>query len=137
MKELELTTFDAYDPYWVKRSWARRAPVKTQSRIDTPRPFARPARGTVMVAGVAWAQQRGVEKVEVRVDDGPWVPADLAAEHTVDTWRQWSFPWRATPGSHTLTVRATDRTGRTQPERRARPIPDGATGWHSVVVTVE
>ncbi|MEV2207980.1 molybdopterin-dependent oxidoreductase, partial [Streptomyces sp. NPDC047970] len=137
VKELELTTFDAYDPYWVERSWARRAPVKTQSRIDTPRPFARPARGTVMVAGVAWAQHRGVEKVEVRVDDGPWVPADLAAEHTVDTWRQWSFPWRATPGSHTLTVRATDRTGRTQPERRARPIPDGATGWHSVVVTVD
>ncbi|OKK03699.1 molybdopterin-binding oxidoreductase [Streptomyces sp. CB03234] len=137
IEDIELTTFDAYDPYWVKRKWARRAPVKTQSRIDTPKPFARPAAGTVMVAGVAWAQHRGIDRVEVRVDDGPWQRADLAAEATIDTWRQWSFPWKATPGSHTLTVRATDRTGRTQTEKRTRTIPDGASGWHSVVVTVD
>ncbi|WP_432157513.1 molybdopterin-dependent oxidoreductase [Streptomyces sp. bgisy153] len=137
IEDIELTTFESYDPYWVERGWARRAPVKTQSRIDTPKPFARPAAGTVMVAGVAWAQHRGVDKVEVRVDDGPWRTADLAAEDSRDTWRQWSLPWRATAGSHTLTVRATDRTGRTQPEERTRTIPDGAAGWHSVVVTVE
>ncbi|WP_245990668.1 molybdopterin-dependent oxidoreductase [Streptomyces spongiicola] len=136
VEDIELTTFDAYDPYWVRRKWARRAPVKTQSRIDTPKPFARPAPGTVMVAGVAWAQHRGIDRVEVRVDDGPWRPADLAAEHTSDTWRQWSLAWKAVPGTHTLTVRATDRTGETQTERRARTMPDGATGWHSVVVTV-
>ncbi|GHC51252.1 molybdopterin-dependent oxidoreductase [Streptomyces flavofungini] len=137
IEDIELTTFDDYDPYWVKRDWAREAPVKTQSRIDTPKPFARPKAGTVMVAGVAWAQHRGIDKVEVRVDDGPWRPADLAAEDTRDTWRQWSFPWPATPGGHTLTVRATDRTGAVQTARRTRTIPDGASGRHSVVVTVD
>ncbi|MFF5753966.1 sulfite oxidase [Streptomyces longwoodensis] len=137
IKDIELTTFDSYDPYWVKRGWARKAPVKTAARIDTPKPFARPGAGTVMVAGVAWAQHRGIDKVEVRVDDGPWQEADLAAEDTRDTWRQWSFPWRSTKGGHTLTVRATDRTGAVQTDRRTRTIPDGATGWHSVVVTVD
>ncbi|MFI1281924.1 molybdopterin-dependent oxidoreductase [Streptomyces sp. NPDC020858] len=134
--DIELTTFDAYDPYWVRRAWARRAPVKTQARIDTPRPFARPAAGTVVVAGVAWAQRRGINRVEVRVDEGPWQDADLAAQHSVDTWRQWSYPWRAVPGGHTLTVRATDGTGEVQTEERARTVPDGASGRHSVFVTV-
>ncbi|MEU3251471.1 molybdopterin-dependent oxidoreductase [Streptomyces sp. NPDC006997] len=137
IEDIELTTFDDYDTYWVKRDWARRAPIKTQSRIDTPKPFARPEAGTVMVAGVAWAQHRGIDKVEIRVDDGPWQPARLAAEDSRDTWRQWSFPWRATKGGHTLTVRATDGSGAVQTERRARTIPDGASGWHSVVVTVD
>ncbi|MGW8889538.1 molybdopterin-dependent oxidoreductase [Streptomyces sp. NPDC055749] len=137
IEDIELTTFDDYDPYWVKRKWARKAPIKTQSRIDTPKPFARPEAGTVMVAGVAWAQHRGIDRVEIRIDDGPWRPADLAAQDTVDTWRQWSFPWKATPGGHTLTVRATDRTGEVQTEERTRTVPDGASGWHSVVVTVD
>ncbi|MFH8254085.1 sulfite oxidase [Streptomyces roseolus] len=134
--DIELTTFDAYDPYWVKRKWARKAPIKTQSRIDTPKPFARPAAGTVTVAGVAWAQRRGITRVEIRVDDGPWQEADLAAQDTVDTWRQWSYRWNATPGGHNLTVRATDGTGQVQTERRTRTIPDGASGRHSVFVTV-
>ncbi|WP_030594203.1 molybdopterin-dependent oxidoreductase [Streptomyces anulatus] len=137
IEDIELTTFDDYDPYWVKREWARKAPIKTQSRIDTPKPFGRPEAGTVMVAGVAWAQHRGIEKVEIRVDEGPWRPAQLAEQGTVDTWRQWSHPWKATPGGHTLTVRATDRTGEVQTEKRTKTVPDGASGWHSVVVTVE
>ncbi|GHB30470.1 oxidoreductase [Streptomyces xanthochromogenes] len=138
IQDLELTTFDAYDSYWVKRSWARKAPIKTESRIDTPKPFARPKAGTVMIAGVAWAQHRGIDRVEVRVDDdGPWMRADLAVEDTTDTWRQWSLPWKATSGPHTLTVRATDRTGQVQTEQRTQTIPDGASGWHSVVVTVD
>ncbi|MFD3377345.1 MULTISPECIES: molybdopterin-dependent oxidoreductase [unclassified Streptomyces] len=137
IKDIELTTFDAYDSYWVKRDWARQAPIKTQSRIDTPKPFARPRAGTVMVGGVAWAQHRGIDKVEIRVDDGPWQETRLAAEDSRDTWRQWSFPWQAGKGGHTLTVRATDRTGAVQTEKRARTIPDGASGWHSVVVTVD
>ncbi|MFI8826123.1 sulfite oxidase [Streptomyces sp. NPDC053431] len=136
IESIELTTFDAYDPYWVKRGWARRAPIRTQSRIDTPKPFARPAAGTVTVAGVAWAQHRGVVRVEIRVDDGPWQDADLAAQDTVDTWRQWSYRWNATPGGHRLTVRATDGTGRVQTEQRTRTVPDGASGRHSVFVTV-
>jgi DMSO/TMAO reductase YedYZ molybdopterin-dependent catalytic subunit len=137
IKEIELTTFDAYDTYWVKRDWAREAPIKTQSRIDTPKPFARPEAGTVMVAGVAWAQHRGIDKVEIRIDDGPWQEARLAAEDSRDTWRQWSYAWQAVKGSHTLTVRASDRTGAVQTGKRTRTIPDGASGRHSVVVTVE
>ncbi|WP_079176027.1 molybdopterin-dependent oxidoreductase [Actinacidiphila rubida] len=136
LRELELTTFDAYDAYWVRRGWSRRAPIKTASRIDTPKPFATPKAGRVPVAGVAWAQHRGIDRVEVRVDDGPWHVATLAAEDTADTWRQWRWEWDATPGGHTLQVRATDRTGATQTEQRAGTVPDGATGWHSVVVTV-
>ncbi|MFF1379739.1 sulfite oxidase [Streptomyces sp. NPDC058308] len=137
IQDIELTTFDAYDSYWVKRGWAQRAPVKTQSRIDTLKPFGRPKAGTVMVAGVAWAQHRGIGKVEVQVDDGPWQEADLAAEDTRDTWRQWSYAWQATQGSHTVTVRATDRTGETQTDERTQTIPDGASGRHSVAVTVD
>ncbi|MFI1224266.1 MULTISPECIES: molybdopterin-dependent oxidoreductase [unclassified Streptomyces] len=137
IEDIELTTFDDYDAYWVKRTWARKAPIKTQSRIDTPKPFGRPEAGTVMVAGVAWAQHRGIEKVEIRVDEGPWRPAQLAEQDTVDTWRQWSYPWKATPGGHTLTVRATDGTGEVQTEKRTKTVPDGASGRHSVVVTVE
>ncbi|MFL1901233.1 sulfite oxidase [Streptomyces tauricus] len=137
IQDVELTSFDDYDAYWVKRKWARQAPVKTQSRIDTPKPFARPRAGSVMVAGVAWAQHRGIDKVEVRVDDGPWQEARLAAEDSRDTWRQWSYDWPATQGGHTLTVRATDRTGTVQTEKRTGTVPDGASGRHSVVVTVE
>lgn len=137
LRDLELTTFAAYDSYWVKRSWAQKAPVKTSSRIDTPKPFARPKAGTVMIAGVAWAQHRGIDRVEVRIDEGSWRPADLAAQDTADTWRQWSLPWKATPGGHTLTVRATDRSGQVQTEQRVPTIPDGASGWHSVVITVD
>ncbi|MFF5260833.1 hypothetical protein ACFY4C_17985 [Actinomadura viridis] len=101
-----------------------------------PRPFARLKAGRVAVAGTAWAQHRGVDAVEWQVDDGPWRQAELAPVPGLDTWRQWAAEWDATPGSHTLRVRATDGTGTTQPSARARPFPDGATGRHSVVVTV-
>lgn len=136
IQDIELTTFDSYDAYWVERDWSREAPVKTQSRIDTPRPFAAPRAGTVPVAGVAWAQHRGIARVEVRVDGGEWHTARLAAEAGRDTWRQWVWEWPATTGNHTLEVRATDRTGATQTDERVGTVPDGATGWHSVVVDV-
>ena len=136
LKDLELTTFDSFDAYWVRRGWSRRAPIKTESRVDTPKPFAQLSAGRVAVAGVAWAQHRGIDRVEVRVDGGPWQLADLAAEDTVDTWRQWVWQWPAEPGSHRIEVRATDRTGYTQTDARVGTIPDGATGWHSVVVGV-
>lgn len=101
-----------------------------------PRPFASPKAGTIPVAGVAWAQHRGIQRVEVRVDGGPWNTARLAAEDSRDTWRQWVWQWPATSGSHTLEVRATDRAGATQTEERVGTVPNGATGWHSVVVDV-
>ncbi|MGK5443612.1 molybdopterin-dependent oxidoreductase [Micromonospora sp. URMC 105] len=134
--ELELTSFADFDAYWVPRGWSAQGPVKTQSRIDTPRPRNRLTAGPVMVAGVAWAQRRGISRVEVRVDGGPWREATLAPTVSVDTWVQWSWRWDATPGEHTLQVRATDATGETQ-TGLAQPVePDGATGWHTVRVTV-
>jgi DMSO/TMAO reductase YedYZ molybdopterin-dependent catalytic subunit len=134
LTDIELTTFDAYDPYWIQRGWAEQAPIKTQSRIDTPRPLANVKVGSVMVAGVAWAQHRGIERVQVRVDEGDWNDATLAAQDTTDTWRQWRWAWDATAGDHTLQVRATDADGVAQPQERVTPFPDGATGWHTVVV---
>jgi DMSO/TMAO reductase YedYZ molybdopterin-dependent catalytic subunit len=134
--ELEVSTFDAFDAYWVRRGWARDAPVKTASRIDRPAPFAQLDAGTVSVAGVAWAQHRGISAVEVSVDDGPWRPARLLPTASTDTWVQWRYDWSATPGAHSLRVRATDGTGATQPEQRRPPFPSGATGWHTVTLTV-
>ncbi|HTG47876.1 MAG TPA: molybdopterin-dependent oxidoreductase [Actinomycetota bacterium] len=134
--DMELTTFEAYDAYWVQRGWSQRAPIKTESRIDTPRGGASLQPGTVQVAGVAWAQHRGIERVEVRADDGPWTPATLGAEDTVDTWRQWVLPWNATSGRHTLSVRATDGTGEVQTPADAAPVPNGATGDHTIFVVV-
>jgi DMSO/TMAO reductase YedYZ molybdopterin-dependent catalytic subunit len=135
--ELELSTFDAFDPYWIKRGWAEQAPIKTQSRIDTPKPLAKvPAQGAV-IAGVAWAQHRGIDRVEVRIDEGPWLDAELSAQDTIDTWRQWRYPWTdATPGNHSLQVRATDADSDTQTPDRAEPFPDGATGQHQLVVAL-
>lgn len=133
---LKLTTFAAEQAYWVRRGWAADGPVKTMSRIDVPAPLARVPAGPVQVAGVAWAQRRGVAAVEVRADDGPWSPARLADVPGIDTWRQWAWTWQATPGTHRLEVRATDGTGRTQQTARVPPFPDGATGHHSIVVTV-
>jgi DMSO/TMAO reductase YedYZ molybdopterin-dependent catalytic subunit len=136
LSELELTSFHDFSAYWIPRGWAARAPIKTESRIDTPRQGARPRAGTVTVAGVAWAQHRGISKVEVRVGDGPWQVATLGAVPSVDTWRQWSYQWSATPGQHRLTVRATDNGGTVQTQLEAPPEPDGATGWHSITVEV-
>jgi DMSO/TMAO reductase YedYZ molybdopterin-dependent catalytic subunit len=134
--DLELTTFDAFDPYWIERGWSKQAPIKTQSRIDTPRASAKLQPGEVVVAGVAWAQHRGIEGVEVSVDEGPWMPAELGAEDTIDTWRQWMYRWSATGGDHRLSVRATDGTGETQPSEEVAPFPNGATGNHTIVVRV-
>lgn len=134
--ELELTSFADFDAYWVPRGWSAQGPIKTQSRIDTPRSGRPVVAGPVTVAGVAWAQHVGIHLVEVRVDDGDWQPATLAATVSTDTWVQWSWRWLATPGEHALQVRATDATGVPQ-TGQSRPVdPDGATGWHSVRVTV-
>jgi DMSO/TMAO reductase YedYZ molybdopterin-dependent catalytic subunit len=137
LTELEVTTFDAFDQYWVRRGYADRAPIKTMARIDTPRSLERVAAGPVAVGGVAWAQTRGIEAVEVRVDDGQFRPAQLAEALNRDSWRQWRFDWDAVPGRHTLTVRAVDGRGETQTETRADIVPDGASGWMSLVVSVE
>jgi len=137
--DMELTTFEAYDAYWVRRGWAQQAPVKVQSRIDVPRERARLGRTVVPVAGVAWSPHVGIGRVDVRVDDGEWHEAVLAAVPSADTWRLWRWDWDTSglsPGSHDLTVRATDATGFTQPAGYTSPAPDGAEGWHRISLTV-
>ena len=135
LSEIELTTWDAFDAYWVPRGWSKEGPIKTQSRIDTPKSGS-VAAGAVMVAGVAWAQQRGISRVEVQVDEGEWDQARLADVPNIDTWRQWVWEWDATPGSHVLQVRATDADGVVQTAQRQPVMPDGATGYHRIIVQV-
>jgi DMSO/TMAO reductase YedYZ molybdopterin-dependent catalytic subunit len=136
LADIELTTWEGFDGYWVPRGWSKQGPIKTQSRIDLPRPGRPLDAGPTVIAGVAWAPTRGVERVEVSVDDGPWLRAELADELADTTWRQWRVHWDARPGTHRLRVRATDGTGVTQTSRLTPPAPDGATGWHTVTVRV-
>ena len=134
LAELELTTLEGFDGYWVPLGWAKEAPILTQSRIDTPRGGS-VAAGRVPIAGIAWAPDRGVSKVEVAID-GEWHDAELSAPISDTTWVQWVVPWDATPGQHTVSVRATDGTGAVQEERSSPPAPDGARGWHTVSINV-
>lgn len=137
LARLQLTRWSDQVGYWVPRGWAVEAPVKTQSRIDVPRRGETVPAGRTAIAGVAWAQHRGVVKVEVSIDDGEWVEARLGSDVSIDTWRQWAYEWDATAGEHTVRVRATDGTGETQTEVVARPDPDGATGYHTRTVVVD
>jgi len=134
--DIEVTRFADFEAYWTSRGWAEEGPIKTAARIDVPAAEAELDAGRHAVAGVAWAQTRGIAKVEVRVDDGDWADARLGAQDGQDTWRQWVYEWDAAPGRHTVQVRATDRTGSTQTSDQAPPRPDGATGWPSRTVTV-
>ena len=134
--DIELTTFAAQRSYWVQRGYSVQGPIKTMSRIDVPRPFQQVHAGRTPVAGVAWAPHRGIERVQVQADGGPWHDARLAEVDGINTWRQWVWYWDATPGLHQLQVRATDGTGVTQPARRTGVFPNGATGWDSAAVTV-
>lgn len=136
LSELELTTLEGFDAYWVPLGWAKEAPILTQSRIDVPGRGARLAAGPVAVAGVAWAPDRGISAVEVRIDDGPWRPATIIGEIGPASWVQWRLVWDATPGRHELRVRATDGTGEVQTDRITRPDPDGARGHHAIAVDV-
>ena len=131
LTRIEATTFDAFDAYWIERDWAAKGPIKVASRIDTPAPLREFPAGRRAIAGVAWAQTRGIARVEVRVDDEDWVEAELSPEVNADVWRQWVLPYDFAAGRHTITVRATGADGEVQPEARASPFPDGATGWHS------
>ncbi|WP_367134590.1 molybdopterin-dependent oxidoreductase [Saccharothrix sp. HUAS TT1] len=133
--DLELTTFEAKRGYWLDRGWARRAPVKVMSRIDRPEGLST-VPGKVVATGVAWAQPTGIAKVEVRVDNGPWRTATLAEDVNGSTWRMWRIELDLPSGGHTIESRATDKAGSTQPQARLAPVPDGATGWHSIFFTV-
>ncbi|GAB4001970.1 molybdopterin-dependent oxidoreductase [Nocardioides ultimimeridianus] len=134
---LTVTTYAGHDAYWTQRKWATDAPIKISSRIDTPRPLQRVKAGDVVVGGVAWAQEEGgVAKVEVSIDGGAWVPAQLGPSGGNDYWRQWFYKWNATPGTHLLSCRVTDGAGTVQSSVRALPFPDGASGLQSISIDV-
>jgi DMSO/TMAO reductase YedYZ molybdopterin-dependent catalytic subunit len=137
LTEIELTDW-GFDAYWIKRGWSKEGPIVTQSRIDTVSDDATVSPGTVPIGGVAWAPHRGIDRVEVSTDDGEtWNDARLAAQLDADVWRQYVYDWEAEPGEYTLKVRATDGEGETQTEEEAAPQPSGATGYHTIRVTVQ
>ncbi|MCB0990641.1 MAG: molybdopterin-dependent oxidoreductase [Acidimicrobiales bacterium] len=130
LERIDLTGWFDTDGYWIPRGWAKEGPIKTQSRIDVPQ-FSSIEAGTHPVAGVAWAPTRGISKVEISIDEGPWVETTLGPVETEESWRQWWYEWDATPGEHTIKVRATDGTGAVQTAEERPPAPDGATGHHT------
>ena len=134
LREVRLTTWDGFDAYWIPRGWSKEGPIKTQSRIDTPR--RRITTGTHPVAGVAWAPNTGIGRVEVQVDSEEWQEAQLSQPLSVDTRVQWRLDYPFEPGAHTIRVRATDASGIMQPETPTPVAPNGATGWHRVTVSV-
>ena len=139
LREIELTTLDGFDAYWVPLGWAKEAPILTQSRIDTPRNGANLAATTVVpIAGVAWAPDRGVSRVEVQVDDGEWQEAEMSDPLNDMAWVQWKLPWTtpSTGGRHRIQVRATDGEGVVQTAEVTPPRPDGARGYHDINVAV-
>jgi DMSO/TMAO reductase YedYZ molybdopterin-dependent catalytic subunit len=136
LAELELTNWD-FDAYWIQRTWSKEGPIKTQSRIDTIKGGENLSAGKNPIGGVAWAPHRGISRVEVSTDGGEtWNDARLAKQLDADTWRQYVYDWDARPGEYTLQVRATDGEGETQTGKKAPPHPSGASGYHTVEVTV-
>jgi DMSO/TMAO reductase YedYZ molybdopterin-dependent catalytic subunit len=138
LAELELTTWEAFDGYWVPLGWSKKGPILTQSRIDVPRSGEQVGSGRVAVAGVAWAPDRGVSRVELAID-GEWRDAQISTPISNATWVQWTYAWDSAasgPGSHTIEVRATDGTGEVQTDAVTPPAPDGARGHdkHTVIV---
>jgi DMSO/TMAO reductase YedYZ molybdopterin-dependent catalytic subunit len=136
LSEIEVTTREAFDGYWVPLGWAKDGPILTESRIDHPSADARLSTGSVDIDGVAWAPDRGVMGVEVRIDDAPWQAAMVSRPISKATWVQWWLRWQATPGTHTIEIRATDGTGAVQTATQGGPAPSGATGHDRVTVTV-
>lgn len=136
LERIELTSYAERTAYWTEREWATEAPVLTQSKIEVPTPLGTLG-GSRVIAGTAWAQHRGIAKVEIRIDGGQWQDARLAASAGRDTWRQWWFTYDGSPGRHTAQVRAVDGAGDVQPERRTKVFPDGARGWHEIQFTVD
>ena len=136
LTEIELTNWN-FDAYWIQRTWSKEGPIKTQSRIDTISAGDNLSAGKNPIGGIAWAPHRGIERVEVSTDGGEtWNTAQLAKQLAEDTWRQYVYDWDATPGDHTIQVRATDGNGETQTAAQAPPHPSGATGYHTLYVTV-
>jgi DMSO/TMAO reductase YedYZ molybdopterin-dependent catalytic subunit len=132
LEEIELTTWEGADGYWITRGWAKDGPIKLASRIDVPRSGAQVPAGTVTLGGIALLPATGVSAVEVAIDDGPWQEAELGRVASEHTWVQWRLRTDLGSGEHTARVRAIDATGAVQTAEEAEPAPDGATGHHQV-----
>ena len=137
IEEINLTTWEGFDGYWVPRGWSKEGPMKTQSRIDVPGSRGLVAGQATPIAGIAWAPTRGIERVEVNIDDEGWLPCTLGEAVGDESWVQWHREWTPTAGRHRIQVRATDGDGMTQSEREVPPAPNGAEGWHTVSVNVD
>jgi len=137
LERIEFTTYAERTAYWTERKWATDSPILTQSRIDVPKSLGTVSKDKPVIAGVAWAQHRGIQKVEIRIDGGEWHEVKLAEDAGVDLWRQWSYRYDGASGRHSAQVRATDLTGETQPEERTKVFPSGARGWHEIQFTAE
>lgn len=134
--DMEFTTWDAADAYWVPRGWSQQAPMKTMTRIEAPDPNASVPAGTVSIAGTAWAVHRGISAVEVRIDDGEWTRADLGGVPSPDTWRKWVVEWDGEPGEHTIEARTIDGSGAVETDEVADVAPDGASGYDRMRLTL-
>jgi DMSO/TMAO reductase YedYZ molybdopterin-dependent catalytic subunit len=135
LERIEVVDYE-YRGYWQRSDgWDNVAEIKTASRIDLPRELTEVADAGV-VAGVAWAGDRGIRGVEVSLDGGTtWRPATLRRELARAAWRQWRFPLpRDGRGRRTLKVRAVDGRGALQTAEPAPPHPSGASGYHEVDV---
>ncbi len=136
LSEITLTDWETEHGYWIPRGWSKEGPIKVTSRIDVPKRRDPLAPGTIPIGGVAYAPNRGIAAVEVRVDGGPWEAATLGESTSDDVWVQFRHEWNATPGQHVLESRATTKDGDVQIEARAPVAPNGATGFHRVLVDV-
>ncbi|MEJ8280587.1 molybdopterin-dependent oxidoreductase [Pseudonocardia spirodelae] len=134
---IEFTTFAGRADYWRARGWDPPGPMETASRIESPSSYASVPAGRVVVTGTAWAVPRGISRVEVGTQGGPWVDAELAPVPAGGaTWRQWRAELDLVAGGYTLLCRATDGDGVVQTGQRRSPLPGAATGWPSRSLTV-
>ncbi len=129
------------DGYWVERGWDRAARAKATSVIDTVAVDAvvKDDRGRLLVpiGGIAWAGARGISKVEVRIDEGDWQPAELKRPLSGTTWVIWRMDWPFQAGPHRFTVRCAEGDGTPQIETAADTFPGGATGLHRIKRRIE
>ena len=133
--EIRLTTWDAFDGYWVPRGWSKRGPMKTQSRIDIPKHNASLTAGEkTSIAGIAWAPTRGITRVETKIGYEDWVECRLGQALGDESWVQWHREWTPTRGRHRIRVRATDGKGVVQSSLDIPTLPNGAEGWHTIAV---
>jgi DMSO/TMAO reductase YedYZ molybdopterin-dependent catalytic subunit len=137
VRDIEVTTFDAFTAYWTERGWSALGPVKLASRIDVPNDGDHVTAGSVRVGGLAWQQDTGIAAVQVQLDGRGWQPATIARKNLTDSWIQWAATVDAAPGRHQLAVRAVNRDGQVQTAVRADPVPNGASGWHTISFTAD